>query len=227
MLITKPKITLAVITVNYNKSKSTLDLMKSLEKSNFMDFKFIVVDNNSDEEDINNLETEMFTSPLATKLIYRKSNDGWGMALNDGFKYILEQKIPLALVINNDTRVFPDTIEQLLQTMETMWDVGICGCKILNADGDTATAGGKIDWLTRLTGITRENKARWKETETVSLNDNEFVDDCAWIIRSSIMSKVQYPKELFLYFEELWIVEAARKLRYKLAYNPKARIVHA
>ena len=198
--------------------------MKSLEKSNFKDIKFYVVDNNSDPEDLKHLEVELFMSNLDTKLIYNDKNLGWGPALNKAFEKIEES---LTLVINNDTRIQPDTISELIKTMNEYPEVGICGVKILHPDGSLATTGGKIDWLTRLTGITRENKYRHNTTETIILNENEFVDDCAWMIRTEIMNYIKYPPYLFLYFEELWIIDGCRKFGYDVAYNPKAIIYHS
>jgi hypothetical protein len=41
------------------------------------------------------------------------------------------------------------------------------------------------------------------------------------------MNYVKYPPYLFLYFEELWIVDGCRNFGYELAYNPKAVIYHS
>ena len=220
------KMKIAVVTVNFNKSQSTIGLMKSLEQSDFKDIKFYVVDNNSDPKDLNNLETELFMSPMETKLIYNNKNEGWGMALNKAFVSIVKDGLPLTLVINNDARIQPNTISELIKTMENPM-IGICGVKILHPDGSLATAGGRMDWFTRLTGITRENKTRHNAQETVLLNNDEFCDDCCWCIKSDILNYVQYPPYLFLYFEELWIIEGARKLGYHIAYNPRAIVYHS
>ena len=213
---------IAIVTVNYNKSESVAGLVESLESSKYKNFKFYVVDNNS--KDTMQLTNILGASRLDWKLIHNSENVGWGMALNLAFSKYIEES--LVLVINNDTRIQPETIGELVKTMEENQMVGICGVKILHPDGSLATTGGRIDWLTRLTGITRENKARRSAQETVILNKNEFVDDCCWIIRSEIMNYVQYPPHLFLYFEELWIIDGARKFGYDIAYNPKAIIYH-
>lgn len=216
---------LAIVTVNYNKPDSMKNLIESIKQSTHRDLKLYVVDNNSTLDSQKQVLQALKDSNLEYEYVLNKENVGWGMALNEAFKHHIKED--LTLVINNDTKIQPETIPELINTMNEHPEVGICGVKILHPDGSLATTGGRIDWLTRLTGITRENKARHNTKETVILNSNEFVDDCCWIIRTEIMNYVKYPPHLFLYFEELWIVDGARKFGYEIAYNPKAIIYHS
>ena len=217
---------IAIVTVNYNKAQSTRELIESLEKSEYKDFTVHIVDNNSSEECQEELRKIMDKSKIKISIIHNNSNSGWGMAINQAVDWITE---PLTLVLNNDTRVKPNTIGELVKYMKENTEVGICGTRILNEDGTLATAGGRFDWITRLTGITRENKARHGAKQPVILGDTEYVDDCAWIILTDVMRKPEgrYPVYLFLYFEELYLIRAARQMGYKIAYNPLAEVVHS
>ena len=230
---TKKEHQLAVVTINYNKAESVESLIQSLNKSKYKDFMLYIVDNNSNKACIEQLQDMLYKfKDIDISFIINSKNEGWGMAINQAVDWIHE---PLLIVLNNDTRVKENTIGELVNYMNQHPEVGICGTRILNADGSLASAGGKADWLTKLTGITRENKARHNTIAPVILNDNEYVDDCAWCIKTEIMSPtlnknpkqiIRYPNYLFLYFEELYIIRGARQNGWKVAYNPLAEVFH-
>jgi len=219
------KPTLAVATVNYNKSDYTLNLIKSLERSTFRDIKVFVIDNCSSEEDIMNLVDRCAKSCLDIMIIQNKSNSGWGSGLNLAFEEINKENIPYTLVINNDTQLKYNTISLMMEVITKDKKIGICGPKILNNDGTIQTIGGILNWKVKYLGITTNNPRQYL-TETTTLSDNETLDDCCWIIRSDIMKQVHYEPHLFLYFEEFYIILGARALGYKLAYVPSAEISH-
>jgi len=219
----KPK--LAILTVNYNKANYTLNLLTSLGKSTFKDIKFFIVDNPSNDYDLSKLEDGCSNSDIDTMVIYNDRNSGWGPALNKGFEQINKEGIPYTLVINNDTYIEPSTIEKMIQFMESNKDVGICGPKILDNAGNLQTTGGRLDWMVKLFGITRDSN-NGHIVDPYILSDKETLDDCAWMIRSKISKTLKYPDYIFLYFEELYIVLGVRKKGYKLAYIPKAIVSH-
>lgn len=219
-------IKLAILTVNYNKSDTTISLLESLEKLQFKDSIFFIVDNCSAKEDIDKLETRLKQSELNTRLIKNTKNGGWGNAMNVGFDIINSEKIPYTLVINNDAYPKEGTIERMLNFLITHKNVGICAPKILKEDGSIQTVGGRMDNLVKYFGITRENSAARILTEDHILNSNETIDDCSWMLRSEIMQKIKYPEYIFVYFEEFYINKMARDFGYDLAYIPKAEVVH-
>jgi len=222
-MTSKPK--LAILTVNYNKAKYTLDLLKSLSKSRFKDMKVFIVDNPSNDYNIVQLEDGCSKSNMDNMIIYNETNSGWGPALNRGFEQINKEKIPYTLVLNNDTSIEPDTIERMMEFMDTHKEVGICGPKILDDKGNIQTTGGRLDWLVKLFGITRDSDNGHMANPYI-LSDKETLDDCAWMIRSNISKTLKYPAYIFLYFEELYIVLGVRKKGWKLAYIPKAIVSH-
>ena len=217
---------IAIITVNYNKADSMRQLVSSLQESTNQNFTLFVMDNNSSKECQEEVKQMLKDSKLSFHFIPLSANAGWGNALNYGFKAINNCGYQFTLVINNDTKLDKNAINKCLETLQDP-KIGIVGFKILNEQGSITSVGGRLDWFTKLTGITRENKPRWKETETVILNDNEYVDDCCWMIKSKIMNKAQYPPYLFLYFEELYIVRETHRMGFKIAYNPKAEVIHS
>ncbi len=217
----------AVLTVNYNSENRTIELMESLKISSEKDFEIYIVDNASSSDSIKRLKNYISKSKFKIELIENSRNVGWGLACNQGFKLINKKKVPYVFVVNNDVRIGQRALEYCINVLEKDSSIGICGVKILNADGSVQTNGGIIKPISRLTGILFNNDEREKEKNTVILRENEFIDDCAWMIRTEAMRKSgRYPNYLFLYFEELYIVYGVRKAGYFIAYNPSATVKH-
>jgi len=216
---------LAILTLNYNSAGHTINFLKSLEKSEFKDFKIFIVNNPSNDDDLLKLQCGCLDSPLNTKIVYRKKNEGWGAAINDGFKKIHEEGIPYTLVVNNDATISSACISELFSGLNSDQHIMLCGPKILNPEGGVQTVGGRLDWLVKFFGITRNNK-QYGFGGVYILKDNETLDDCCWLLKSDIMKQIKYPEHIFLYFEELYIIKAIRGLGYKLAYVPSAIVTH-
>jgi len=94
----------------------------------------IVVDNGSNDGTVEWLGV-MFshgrekTSPLQ---IVENVNNGFSAGNNLGIKRASGRYI---LLLNPDTKLQPDTLETMLDFMESRPDVGISGCKLIKADG--------------------------------------------------------------------------------------------
>lgn len=219
---------LAVLTVCYNAVDRTKNFLNSLKQSNSLDFEVFLIDNNSSEESKKELKeflaNENFLFDIS--LIEKETNDGWGMGLNRGFNYINQKHIPYTLVVTNDSLIGANTIQDAIITMDNNKEVGICAARVRDMNGNIQTVGGKIKWITLLTGITFNNKERQKEDKAYIINDDEYIDDCAWIIRSELMRNIQYPSHLFMYFEELYVQDEIKKKGLKLMSNPKIEINH-
>lgn len=217
---------IAILTVNYNSDEKIAGLIASLKKSSYKNLILYVVDNASKPESFENLKKIIKKSKIKAKLIKSEKNLGWGMGCNLGFKEILKEDIEYTLVVVSDTILEKDTIAECLKVMKKDPKAGICGTKIINSKGEIQSTGGKINLITKLTGITFENKGRRGDRVIAKLRENEFVDDCAWMIRSSLMSRIKYPNYLFLYFEEIYITKMARRNNFEVYYNPDAKVVH-
>lgn len=113
----------SVITINYNQSRVTRDLLLSLRKISYPAVEILVVDNAS-PSDTPGMLAEEFPK---IQLIESQENLGFsggnnlGVAASSG-KYLL--------FINNDTEVEPDFLEPLVDLMERHPDIGMVSPKI-------------------------------------------------------------------------------------------------
>lgn len=126
------KTTLSIIIVNLN----TLDLTKGciesiyINKPNFS-FEVIVTDNGSSDGSVEMLKKfdrkyKNFTA------IFNDTNTGYGKANNQGIKRAKGQYL---LLLNNDTVVYKNSLQTLVDFAQKTPDAGVVGSKLLNLDG--------------------------------------------------------------------------------------------
>lgn len=217
----------AILTVNFNGENKCLKLVKSLENSTFKNYKVFIVDNGSEKSNFVKLK-KLMGQYKNIKIIRSEKNLGWGLGCNLGLKNILGEKIDYTFVVNNDTKIDSKCLACCIETMENNKKIGICGIKTLYEDGQLQTVGGKINLISKLTGILFQNKGRVKEKNPVILDKNEFVDDCGWMIRSKSEKEiVWYPDYLFMYSEELYINKEMLKRGRLIAFDPRAKMYHS
>lgn len=117
---------LSIIIVSYNTKPFTKKCLQSLIH-NFCVYKkeIIVVDNGSVDGSV-----EMIVSEFPTvKLIKNESNKGFSKACNQGIKISNGAYI---LLLNSDTEVLPNTLNNLIQFAESHPDAGVIGCRHIN-----------------------------------------------------------------------------------------------
>lgn len=118
----------AIILVNYNGFKDTVECVESLCKVDYPNYRIVVVDNGSnrkpDKSQIKYLRKYTHYISLNKNLGFSGGNNvGVQWALNNGYQYVL--------LLNNDTTVNPQFLNVLIHTAESQEKVGIVGGKIL------------------------------------------------------------------------------------------------
>ncbi|MDI6715796.1 MAG: glycosyltransferase family 2 protein, partial [Actinomycetota bacterium] len=120
---------LSIILVSYN----TQDLLNNCLNSIFKRpgkhlVEIIVIDNSSTDGSIEMVKTKY---PWV-KLIENKENIGFAKANNQGF---MESSGRYVMFLNSDTIAGPDSIDRIIDFMESHPEVDIVGPKLLNEDG--------------------------------------------------------------------------------------------
>lgn len=128
--------TIGVIILNYNNSSDTINCVKSVEKYNTANIKYIIVDNGSTNKkvveelhtffsnqfhdsfkriDCDNVPVGSLTLPYAT-LFVSTENDGYACGNNKGLELAYrDTEINKILILNSDILFVDDIIPQLLQ----------------------------------------------------------------------------------------------------------------
>jgi len=215
------KALISVITINYNQSQVTNQLLESLQKVTWPAVEIIVVDNNSHGKD-----ADKINNPYSNVTIVRNNkNLGFAGGNNAGIKIAKGDYI---LLLNNDTEVEPGFLEPLVDCFEKHPLAGAVSPKIrYYYQPDTIQYAGftKMNPFTlRMNGIGSGEKDRGQHDKTV---ETEFAHGCAMMVPRSVIKKVGLMPEIyFLYYEEHDWSTAIRRNGYEIYYKPESLVLH-
>ena len=120
---------LSVIIVNYNVRYFLELCLKSVQEALLdIDSEIIVVDNNS-KDDSCKMVAEKFPD---VKIIENKENYGFSKANNQG---VSKSRGQYVLILNPDTVIATDTINQILNFASTRHNFGALGIKLIGGNG--------------------------------------------------------------------------------------------
>ena len=111
----------AIVLVNYNGLKDTIECVKSIKESTYSDYQIIIVENDSnDKEEIKGNEYLNEN----TMILFSKCNMGFSGGNNLAIKYALENNYEYVLLLNNDTTVDKEFLRYLIEA-SVEYDAGI------------------------------------------------------------------------------------------------------
>lgn len=236
----------SVIILNWERCKDTLECLESLSRVNIRDYKLkiIVIDNASTDDSSKTIKTYLKkltfkSNNISGELIKEKENLGFAEGNNRGMKYILD-KSDYILLLNNDTIVDKDLINDFLDTAKLNPDAGILSPKIYFAPGyefrkskyefnDSGKviwyAGGDIDWSNVYGvnhGVDEVDRGQYDKPREI-----DFATGACIFIRTEVLKKVGFFDEhYFMYFEDADLCMRIKKAGYKIDYVPKAILWH-
>ena len=221
MKINKPSI--AVILVNWKKYNLTSKCIDSLNKSNYKNFKIILVDNEYSEKsliDLRNKHKELI-------VFKEKNNLGFAGGNNIGIRYALENDYDYIMLLNNDTEVTQNFILPLVERIEKDHFLGAVQPLILNFSNKSIiwNAGGKLNKFLGLTSTRLNNN---KLNSSIVFDDyTDWISGCCILIKSEILTKVGLLDEkFFTYYEDVDWSLRMKSLGYDLGFVKESIIYH-
>lgn len=211
----------SIVTVNYNQSQVTCELLESLRKVTYPNLEIIVVDNgspNDNPERISTLYPEC-------KLIKSADNLGFAGGNNLGIKH---SKGEFLLFINNDTEVEPGFLEPLVTLLRSDPKIGMVSPKIrFYYAPDTIQYAG----YTPFNILTlRQKLIGYHETDTGQYDQRHqtfAVHGAAMMVPRSVILEVGMMAEVyFLYYEEHDWCERIKRAGYSVYYEPASLVMH-
>lgn len=211
----------SIITINYNESQVTLDMLESLKNCDYPNVQVIVVDNASPNDNPDIIKEKF---PYIT-LIKSKENLGFAGGNNLGVK---EAKGEYLFFINNDTIVPKNCIGPLVETLKNNPSIGMVSPKIkFHWDDSLIQYAGYTPmshWTIRNNSIGYHQKDDGRfdaEGETNSIHG------AAMMVPRKIVDEVGMMTEIyFLYYEEHDWAEQIKRAGYQVYYQPKSFILH-
>lgn len=220
-----PKV--AIIILNYNCTDDILTLIKSLEQSSYQNFQVIIIDNDSPSSSFQNL-----LSLFSKYLIIRSPNNlGYAGGNNLGIQYLKNHDFDFTWILNPDTIIQKNTLEELVLAAKKYPEISIYGSVICWTQRPEIVwfGGGKVN-------ITE------KQFHTYHLYDGQdrnlipkenyyevdYVTGASIFCSATLFTEIGLiPEKYFLYFEETdWCLTAKNK-GHKIAVIPKSELYHS
>lgn len=230
---------IAVVSVNFNGEKDTLELLEALKKlsSTTYNLKTIIVDNGSAD---NFVESASKKFP-EVDILQTGINKGFSGGYNRGIEHALLWGADYVLIINNDA-LTPERnlIPKLLETFRKDEKIGLVSPKIYFAPGyefhkdkyikeDQGKvvwfAGGKFDWDNVMSvhrGIDEVDHGEYSGEMEM-----DFATGCCFLVKREVLEKVgMFNDNYFAYFEDSEFSKRILEAGYKIYYNGNTSIYH-
>ncbi len=223
----------SVIIVNYNVKDYLLNCLRSIEQRHEgVSLEVIVVDNHSADNSVDEIQP-LF--PSVTWIALRE-NIGFGKGNNAGLPHCAGRYV---LFLNPDTIVSPDTFNTMVAFMDAHADVGMAGCKLLNADGTFQLAcrrGLPTPWASfcKLFGLQAlfPNSPLFARYNLTYKSVDETYDVDA-LMGAFMIGRIEIVRDIggfdpafFMYGEDLDLCYRVQQLGWKIMYVHTTSVVH-
>jgi len=210
----------SIITVNYNQSNITGEMLQSLRCISYPNYEIIVIDNGS-VENPDHLK-EMFPEIC---LIKTGENLGFAGGNNVGIR---ASKGKYLMFLNNDTELFPGLLEPLVKLMEDDPSIGMVSPKIKYfRDQNIVQYAG----FTKMNPYTIRNRGvgylQPDGPQYDIISQTEYIHGAAMMVPRAVVDRAGLMPEIyFLYYEEYDWCEMVKRAGYKIYYHPGSTVLH-
>jgi len=209
---------------NFNKRKFVVDCVKSLlnQVTNNNEVYIYVIDNASTDDSVEVLQKE-FKNQI--QLVVNSENLGGSGGFNTGLRIALKENYDYAVLIDNDVKIAPHTIQTMFEYMESHEDVGILGTKVLqmNKPNIVQDLGGTITPDMRMEGnyFDRLDENLPEELES------DYICTCTAMARVEGMRKFGLmPEDNFIYWDDVEWSKKCQLAGYKTVAISTATVWH-
>ena len=211
----------SIITVNYNQSEVTCQLISSLRNISYKNIEIIVIDNGSPNDN-----PEIIKSRFP-EVLFIKSDQNLGFAGGNNLG-IKAAKGEYLLFLNNDTEVTTDFLEPLVNFLSSTPNAGVVSPQIqyfyhpemIQYAGYTPMSKFSI----------RNSGIGYKEINQGQYNlvtETHYAHGAAMLVPRKVIDEVgMMPEVYFLYYEEYDWCEMIKQKGYKIFYIPQSLVLH-
>jgi GT2 family glycosyltransferase len=200
------------------------ETLDSVLQMTYQNFNVIVVDNGSTDR---SQEAVRDRYPSIT-LLENGKNLGFGEGNNVGIRLALDHGADWIFLLNNDIKVDPDLLTELMKVAPTDDRIGLLAPKIYyySEPNKLWYAGGKINYWTGIVfhrGLREEDRGQYDQ-----IVDTEYVTGCAFLVKRKVLEIVGMFDPIFypIYSEDADLSERTRRTGFRLVYVPQAKLWH-
>jgi GT2 family glycosyltransferase len=215
-----------IIILSYNGRRWLEACLASVLATEYPNFKIILVDNASSD---NGVELVRSQYPQVT-VIANNRNYGFSEGNNIGIRSALSAGADYVVLLNQDTRVTPQWLSELIRAGESDERIGILGAVQLNYDND--------DFNSWTTSAMREHLGELKKPTRSSTPPPppplpppwipvEWVEGACFAIKREVLEKIGLLDPIyFAFYEEIDFCRRASYHGFSVALVPRSRIHH-
>jgi GT2 family glycosyltransferase len=216
----------SIITVDYNQTEMTFDLVESILKQAYQNVETIVVDNAGREN-----HAALFAARYpGVRFIRSEKNLGFAGGNNLA---LAVAKGDYLFFVNNDAEITPGCIRRLLDLFEQNPKAGIVSPMIFYG----AAGGGQTAPLIQYAGMTPIHPVTARNRTIGALEQERgqydqpvrtaYAHGAAMMVPRAVLEKAgPMAEDFFLYYEELDWCERIRRAGYEVWVEPRARAYH-
>lgn len=229
---------LCIVTINFNSENETHECLVSLKGLNThgIDVSIVIVDNGSKNPFVLS-ESEKRDGVV---LLRSEKNLGFTGGSNLGIQYGLTHNAEYIMLLNNDTLVHRELLQQMLESFEKNPKAGLVVPKIFFTKGHEYHlekykkedlgkvfwfAGGYVDWanvFTKHRGVDEVDHGQYEKEEEIT-----FATGCCMLLKQDVLEKIGvFDNKYYLYFEDGDLSQRIIKAGFTIIYNPKAVLWH-
>jgi hypothetical protein len=213
------------VVLNWNRADDTLACLDSLQALTYPNFHVVAVDNGSTDDSPRRLRA--YRSPYPLVLLETGQNLGYAGGNNVGARHALEHGADFVLVLNNDTTVAPDLLEQLVDAAKRNPDVGVFSARVMYFDDPQRV------WFDGARWNESSLRLEWPgqgevETELGMVDhDTDYACGAALFFRAEVARTIGLLDEtFFLVWEEVDWCFRARKAGWRNIVAAAAKVWH-
>jgi GT2 family glycosyltransferase len=222
--MSEPSPSVSIIILNWNGLSDTRECLQSLRAVSYTNFRAIVVDNGSDNDEATALRQE-FRDFI--HLIANETNLGFAGGMNTGIRYALAGGADYVLLLNNDTTVDSAVVSELVTAAQSLPDAAALCPKtyFYNRPDVIYSTGGQYNlWTASARQIGRGQPDRGQFDRIANRGYADGV--CMLIPRQALERTGLLDEDYFSYWEETdWCARAGEQ-GLRCYYVPTAQIWH-
>lgn len=224
-MLKEKKMKLSIIIVTYNSEKYIKNCINSILNNKLsFDYEVCFIDNNSIDDTMEILES--YCKYYCNFKVIKSENKGFNYANNIGIKNTSGE---LILLLNPDTIVLENSIEELVKCMESINNIGALGCELLDKNMNKNVSRLYFpnikDHILRIIGIRNQNSSLINSNN--ELIEVESPTGAVFMFKREIVNIIGLmDSNYFLYFDELDYSKRILNIGKKNYVYSKAKIIH-
>ncbi len=224
------------IILSYNSANWLETCLDSLLKTNYDNYKILVIDNNSTDRSVEVLKKYL----PKIEIIENNENSGWCEANNIAIKYAEKKGAKYVMLLNSDTKVTDrEWLKKMIRTAQENLDYAVLGCtqyqyndcQKINDWTKYILYHGDRDYMfmwDRNSNIEAElHYYHETDLETRNILDCYFVQGAAMLIRTELFKHVGYfCDKLYMFYDEVEFCRRVHILGNKVGLVANSHIHH-